>query len=318
MSGILSLALGGMSLLSSNKQAKAAEKATKAQTDMGNRALDMQQAVYDDTTSRYQPFYSGGMTAFDAYLYELGLGPAPTIGGTALDINYTPGTTTTTSSGGRGGKVVDPLSGGLGGLSMLLGGGMQPRRMGGSSVSTTSPGVYTTADGKTFATMEEAQKWANSNKTGGTTYGGYEVSPMARYLMQEGVDSIEGSAASRGELFSGATLKALEDNRRELISADTTDYFNRLLGLSGMGMAAAGGQAGAGADYAAMGSDTLGQMGRATASGAYASADAFSNGMGDMAGILGYFYGNNQGNNPLSSYAASMNTTTRPMANPFY
>jgi hypothetical protein len=153
-------------------------------------------------------------------------------------------------------------------------------------------------NGQSFSTLAEAEAFAAKNKTGGTEYGGYSQSPMAKYLMEEGVDSIEGSAAAGGGLYSGATLEALEGNRKQVIQADTADYFSKLFGLSNMGMAAAGNQAGAGSQYAGNVGNLQMQSAQAAGQARMQGAQAFNSTLGDMAGLYGYMQG------PQAAYSA--------------
>lgn len=133
-------------------------------------------------------------------------------------------------------------------------------------------------------------------------YGGYEQSPMAQYLMQEGSEDINAAFASRGGYNSGAALEALEANRQSVISADTSDYFNRLLGVSQMGLDAATLQNSAGQSYANSASNNLMTAANASATATMGSANAMTSGIGDLAGIYGYF----NTDNPLSAYANPM------------
>ena len=131
--------------------------------------------------------------------------------------------------------------------------------------------------------------------------------------MEEGVDSVQGAAAAGGGLYSGATLEALERNRQQVIGADTADYFSKLFGLGNMGMSAAGNQASAGGAYANNVGSLAMQAANAKGQGYLATGQAIGNTIGDMAGIYGYFQGQN---NPMAAYASP--TMTRPQPNPYY
>ena len=276
----IGMALGGIAGgLASSSAAKKASKDNRAAADA---ATQLQREQFEQTTQNFAPFLAGGRDAMAAYLFEMGLGPRPTIGGRAADIITVPGaereqTYRTGSPGSEGDRRTRT-------------------RM------VRDPDQFKVGD-RTFTTLSEAEAFAKQNPVGGTEYGGYSTSPMARYLMEEGVDSIEGSAAAGGGLFSGATLEALEGNRRRVIQADTSDYFNRLTGLTSMGMGAAGNQANAGAAFASNVGNL--QMSAANASGQarMAGAQAFNNTLGDVAGIAGYFGWGGQ-NNPMAAYAA--------------
>lgn len=285
------LALLAGSAISGVASASGAKKAAKAQTAAADQATQLQREQFEQTTANYKPYLSAGNDAMAAYLYEMGLGPKPMFGATAPSIETikTPGTK----------SVMNPLSGF---------GGEDHRGI------TYTPGSTTYKVGdKTFSTLSEAEDWANANKTGGTEYGGYTQSPMAKYLMEQGVDSITGSAAASGGLFSGASMEALENNRKTVIGADTSDYFSKLFGLTNMGMSAAGNQASAGSAYAGNVGNLAMQAANAKGQGYMGAANAFGGFINDAAGIMGYY---GQQNNPMAAYASP--TMTGPKPNPFY
>ncbi len=269
------IALAGASLASGVMGANAAKKGAAAQSKAAKDATALQSKIYEETKQNYSPYLTAGNDAMAAYLYEIGLGPRPMMGAVAPAIE-------TFIEPGKSGTALN-LPGGIGN-PISIGGGKDVTKY--------------RVNGQVFGTLEEAQKYANANRTGGTEYQGYSVSPMAKYLMEQGVDSIQGSAAAGGGLFSGATLKALEDNRRTVIGADTADYFAKLFGLTNMGMAAAGNQAGAGSSYANNVGNLQMQAGAAKAAGYAGQAQAIGNTIGDMAGIYGYF------NSPTAAYSA--------------
>jgi len=252
------LALLAGSAISGVAGASAAKKSAAATGKAADQATELQREQFNQTSENYKPYLSAGNDAMAAYLYEMGMGPKPMMGGTAPAVE----------------KFMTARDGHI------------------------APKENYRVGEKTFTTLSEANSYAGDNKTGGTEYGGYSTSPMARYLMEEGVDSVQGSAAAQGGLYSGAALEALESNRRTVIGADTADYFSKLFGTANMGMAAAGNQAGAGSAYA----NNVGQlqMGAAQAKGqSYMGvANAISGFAGDAAGIAGYFQ------NPMAAYAS--------------
>lgn len=296
------LLLAGASVLGGAMSSKAASKAAKGQQAAADAATALQREQYEQTTANYKPYLAGGNDAMAAYLYEMGLGPKPTFGGStpAVERFYE------NVPMGQGGPQ-DVVRMGVNSLMNNMMGIPQPK-----AGSGTSRAERFRVNGQTFSTLEEAEAFAKKNATGGTEYQGYSASPMARYLMDEGVDSIEGSAAAAGGLYSGATLEALEGNRKQIIQADTADYFSKMFGLTNMGMAAAGNQANAGSAYAGNVGNL--QMGAAAASGQarQQGAAAWNSTLGDMAGIAGYMQGQN---NPMAAYASP---TMRPPGNPYY
>jgi hypothetical protein len=146
--------------------------------------------------------------------------------------------------------------------------------------------------GQTFATMAEAQAWANANRAGGTQYGGIQLSPGARFAMEQGRDAIEAGAAGRGNLFSGSTVGGLERMRFGLSAQDREQQLSRLAGLVDMGMGAAGMHATAGGNYAAGASNALANLGNAKAAGAVGVGNAITGGLNNLAGVWGYMQPN--------------------------
>lgn len=141
-------------------------------------------------------------------------------------------------------------------------------------------------------------------------YGGYMESPMASYLLTQGRDTIEGGAAARGGLYSGSTLKALEDHRQGVIGADVDSYLSKLFGVSQMGQNAAAQQGAAGTQFANAAGNNIMAAGRAAGQGYTNAAQSIQTGIGDVAGIYGYFNSPYM-QNPMAAYAAptlGMNT----------
>ena len=91
-----------------------------------------------------------------------------------------------------------------------------------------------------------ANGYFNQTYTGQDTYN----DPSYQFRLQQGQDAIQSSAAAKGGLLSGATLKALQDfgqqsasqeygNAYARFNADQTNRYNRLSTLAGMGQNAA-------------------------------------------------------------------------------
>ena len=71
-------------------------------------------------------------------------------------------------------------------------------------------------------------------------YGGYENSAYQNYIMDQSQNALEGSAAARGGLFSGATIKAAQENAQGLSGQFYNNYLDRIGGVSDIGTAARG------------------------------------------------------------------------------
>lgn len=130
------------------------------------------------------------------------------------------------------------------------------------------------------------------------TYTGQDIysDPSYQFRLQQGQDAIQSSAAAKGGLLSGATLKALQNYGQESASqeysnaynrfnADQTNRYNRLSNLVGVGGNAAAQTGNAGAQTAqAVASNTM-QGANALAAGQVGSANAWSNTANNLGGM---------------------------------
>ncbi len=254
-------------------QAKGASKAAKAQEAAANRDIDFQKETRDLIRRDLDPYRSGGLNAFNAYQYEMGLGEAPTFGGTAPAIEtYTiPGSAREARPG------------------MVYGGGspasnITSARGGGGARPTTGYRV----NGQNFATLQEAQAYANANRTGGQTYGGFQKSQDYLFGLNEGTNAVQASAAARGGLFSGAAMKDLNTFAQDYGSQRRDQFLNRLGGLADTGLSAAQMSGNASTNAAAGVSNALSNIGNAQAAGAVGVGNAWNNALGNAVGAWQY------------------------------
>lgn len=121
----------------------------------------------------------------------------------------------------------------------------------------------------------------------------YLADPGYQFRLTEGQNALENSAAARGGLLSGNTLKAITNYGQNAASQefgnaynrwnnDTSNRFNRLSGLAGTGQQAT-------TNVASMGQNTAGQVGQNTidignarAAGRVGSANAWNNTLGGL------------------------------------
>lgn len=126
-------------------------------------------------------------------------------------------------------------------------------------------------------------------------YEGIGLSNAGRFALEQGRDTIESGAAARGNLFSGASMKALEKFRMGLVTQDRDNQLNRLDRLAGFGQASAGQQAVVGQNLAAGGSNALAGIGNAQAAGAIGVGNALQSGISN--GLELYQYNQTQKDN---------------------
>jgi hypothetical protein len=119
-------------------------------------------------------------------------------------------------------------------------------------------------------------------------YAGFEQSPGFDFQLSQGQRAIDGSAASRGGVFSGATLKAQQQFGTGLAQQDFYNYLAQLSGLSNMGTNAAGMTATAGSNFGAGQGNALASIGNAQAAGAIGVGNAINSGIGNALGTYNY------------------------------
>jgi len=71
-------------------------------------------------------------------------------------------------------------------------------------------------------------------------YQRFRTSPGYRFRLQEGIDSLDSSAASRGMLLSGNQLKEVNNYAQGQASQEYGNYYNRLAALAGAGQTSTG------------------------------------------------------------------------------
>ena len=300
-------ALIGSAVLGAAGQASAANKAAKAQTNAANNDIAFQKETRDIIRGDLSQYRSGGLTAQQAYDYEMGLGNAPMIGGTMPAIEEF------TSGGGNAlagftdpsqvGGFQNPMQNGGGGdgRAVYQGPNSGPPGQGGGS------GTQFRVNGQVFKTRQEAEAYAAAHMTGGTAYGGYTKTPGYDFRMKQGMDALQSSAAARGGLYSGAAMRDALQYGQDYASNEYGNYLARLGGRADAGMSAAQ-MSGQASQQAASGvSNALGNIGNAKAAGAIGVGNAFTGGLQNMASIYGY-------QNNLTSGAVGRPSTSAAIA----
>lgn len=289
----------GLGLAGGLLQAGSASKAANAQEAAAERDLEFQRETRDLIFDRLDPWYQGGNLANDAMMFELGLGSRPVVGGTAPQIEtvVTPGTA---GSGVTRDPRLTPDSPGQ-------------ARQWATEAAARGPDVTSyRVGGKTFTTMDEAQAWANANKTGGTNYEGFTATPGYQFRVDSGNDSINALAGARGGLVSGRTMQDLAKFNQGIASEEYGNYLARLGGMSGQGLGAASGQATAATNAAQGVSNALAGIGNAQAAGAIGVGNAINGGIQNGIGLWQYQRA------MAPQQTGGLTTSPRPQPNPWY
>lgn len=120
-----------------------------------------------------------------------------------------------------------------------------------------------------------------------------QINPMVDFLRQQGFEQIQESAAARGRLGAGGTLKDLTEFNTQLTSTIVPQLqnqrFNQLFNVLGLGANTAAGQGTAGLQTASNISNLLGAQGAAKAGGQIGQANAITGTLQNLAGTAGAF-----------------------------
>jgi|GEM_PF-5535490 len=155
-----------------------------------------------------------------------------------------------------------------------------------------------------------------------TAFSNFRADPGYGYQVSEGIKAVDNSAASRGTLQSGATLKALQDRGANLADQSYGNYLQRLMALGQQGLQATGAQTGVqqqgytgrlganlqGAQQQYGAAPTIGQ---GMVAGANAEAAGWGNLLNTGTNLLGRFIGSGGlGGSSFSSPTAGGNVST--------
>jgi hypothetical protein len=134
-----------------------------------------------------------------------------------------------------------------------------------------------------------------------------QMDPGYAFRLGEGMKALERSAAARGGLLSGATMKGLQRYGQDLASQEYGAAYNRLAGLANVGPRAAGVVSDLGNTYATSVGNMLTGQGTNQANALLAAQRARSSTYGQLGNVLGRYLNtptvggfNNAGINPAS------------------
>ncbi|MGB0855361.1 MAG: hypothetical protein ACPGSI_18835 [Pikeienuella sp.] len=274
------LSVGG-SLIGGLLGNSAAKKAAETQANIAQNQLGLAVEIHRNTSRKFTPFRVSGDRARQALDYELGLRPnAPVFGRRTPKIEEIPGAPAPQ-------QQVQGIS-----PNTAFHDEAQARRQAlaqqnGNALAPQAASQFR-VNGQLFNTREEAEAFANENRSEGTRYQGYELSPDYQFLQDQAITGVDSSAASGGTLNSGATLKAVQDRASGIASLGRNDYLNRLTGLSQAGQAAAGNQAASGANFLANANNALSGYGNAVSAGIIGGQNQLTQGINNAIGTFNY------------------------------
>ncbi len=139
----------------------------------------------------------------------------------------------------------------------------------------------------------------------------FREDPGYRYALDQGTQQVQSSAAARGMLQSGGTLKAIQDRGMNLADQGFSNYISRLRAAAESGQNAAAQTGTFGANAAAGQANAFTAAGNAQANNAITSANSFNNFLSQAAGAYGDSKGGAFGNRRSNAY------DDNPWVNPF-
>lgn len=283
----------------------------------GNKALALQEKIYNENKDLIQPYYKAGTTGLDELMMRLGLSgnqQANTAQSRqSLIDKYTPQFTSTNSVAsnflvGPDGKVYDMnapyMERGAGGrpLSQLDWKSRGFKSMGTTSSTVDSSGLNSYVD-KILGEQAAATQSAIDNPLYGSlldTYTGQDIynDPSYKFRFDQGQKAAERALAASGKYLAPAGIQALQQYGQEMGSQeygnaynrfvnDQTNIYNRLANIAGLGQTATGQLAGVGTNYANAGTELYTGMGNAITAANQAKAANKSSMFGQLLGTAG-------------------------------
>lgn len=254
-------------LVGAGMQADAAGDAADAQSESAARTDATNRYIFDTQTELQKPFRDAGVTANNRLMHMLGIGRDP--------------------SAGTAGMSYEQV------LAMA---DADHRQKYGIGIDDIDQNV---ANAWKEQMRAGAASGGDPNSIGGQwgsllknfSMADFEKDPGYQFRMDEGMRGVQGGAAARGNLLSGAAQKALQkygqdyasnefSNAYQRDTANKTNQYNRLAGIVNSGQGASNQISNAAGQYAQNTASNNAALGNAQAAGAIGQANAWSNGLG--------------------------------------
>lgn len=283
---------------------RAAGQAANTQADAADRAAELQNQQYLKGIELQEPFRQAGLQGQNRLMTLLGLGGTAQYDDTAYNkalADYNANLSAIDPSkfmtGGGGGYVTSPSSGDSGGSVEFVGGtggtfdqaafdaaragiiapNRENFRLAGGDVKDPMFGKYATAE-YTPAMFEQGKD------------------PGYQFRLSEGMKALDRSAAARGGLLSGGTLKGIQRYGQDMASQEFTNAFNRYQlertntlnpyqSMAGQGQSTANTLSNMGQNYANQAGEAYQGAANARASGYVGAANAINQGIGGLSNM---------------------------------
>lgn len=276
-------AIGG-GILASKAQKKAANKAAQAATDntAANNALALN--IYDQNKQTLSPFVNTGTNASGAINALLGLaGPAPVVGG--------PSSSAGTGQIGPNGGFMAPGSSAWDGQGFYNGEPINDLFYGATNGFTPND-TMTTNVSTTAAPHNGQQQYQNA-------FDNYRNSTGYQFRQNEAIRGQNALFASKGVGQSGAAFKRGQERLFDLANNEFQGYLGNLFNQQGVGLSAAGAQAGVSTNFVNQTTANNNSGASALANAAIAKGNATGQMWSGIAGGIGNIFGSSFGGNSL-------------------
>lgn len=148
------------------------------------------------------------------------------------------------------------------------------------------------SDGQGYGGLKlDARNWQGDQQN---AFSKFQASPDYNFRLNEGIRSLDRSAASKGMLLSGAQTKGVQQYGSGLASGEYGNWFNRLNGVAGTGLAAAQSENNSNLSATQLQNQALAGQASAYQSSANALASGIGgafNSLGSILGMAGGFGG---------------------------
>lgn len=270
----------GGAILSSKSNKKAANTAAQVATDNTAANNALARDIYGQNKQTLAPFINTGTSASGAINALLGLGgPAPQVGQQpATQQQY--GATPT-------GAYMAPGNG-MWGNSGMWGGEPASGLVYGQANGYTPADQVMTNVSTTAAPQTQQQQYENA-------FDNYKNSTGYQFRVNEGGRALDNSYASRGVGKSGAAAKAALQYGQNIASGEFGNYLNALMAQQGVGLSAAGAQAGVSTNFVNQTTANNNSGASALANAAIAKGNATGNMWSGIAGGIGNIFGSSFG-----------------------
>ena len=314
------VAVVGSQLVGTVAQSGAAKRAAGAQGDAAQLGIDEQRAAREGFNQRTQPFSDIGLSAGSPLMDLLGLSQGGFGGGGGqgnFGFNAPANEDVNTFTGQLSDIDAQIAEAESGRAAIALRGAQEFSRgiRGGGPLSLGEPGTgaidatikqlnaqreavqgqLTQAQGLAQEQNQASQAQFNSGAGERQALSQdqqlEQINPLVSFLRKEGFEDIQESAAARGRLGAGGTLKDLTEFNTQLTSTIVPQLqqqrFNQLFNTLCLGANAATGQGTAGIQTAGNISNLLGNQGQARAAGITGQANAITGGINALGGLVG-------------------------------